>query len=147
MQRTSYSKGRVSQLLGEGFGERAAAEIANRLGLRDKRWFDRPLGTPVGALPRDLDESHRPKGLVAPEVVTRVTQIPKPFNQALFDALPVEQQQDIARIAALVVDAFTRYNAPPRGKATAWPKRQHDSDLTSKTLKGVPPKKRESGNQ
>lgn len=50
-ERSGYTKGRMSQQLKEGFGERAGLAIAERLGLRDKRWFERPLGTPVDAAP------------------------------------------------------------------------------------------------
>lgn len=46
--------------------------------------------------------------------VISIKQLPHPFSQALFDDLPEQQRQDVAKIAADVVDAFTRYNG--RGK-------------------------------
>lgn len=45
--------------------------------------------------------------------VKNVTALPEPFDQSSFDALPEQQQQDVAKLTAGIVDAFTRYNAPP----------------------------------
>ncbi len=123
MQRTGYTKGRVSQLLSEGFGERSAQTIAAKLRLRDARWFDRPLGTPVNAPPAKLNVSSgqidRPNG-PAPEPVTNVTLLPEPFDHDRFASLPEEQRRDIAKVAALMVDAFSRYNTPPDKRGRPW---------------------------
>lgn len=82
-----------------------------------------------------LDAFYRPKAAEAEmrrldgivhtaEVVTHVTQIPEPFDQALFDALPAQQRRDVAKMAALLVDAFTRYNdePPTTGEKGKWAK-------------------------
>lgn len=47
------SKGRVSQLLRGGFGERAGVNLATKLGLRYKRAFDSPIGS-------SFDEPYQP---------------------------------------------------------------------------------------
>lgn len=44
-------KSRLSQLLGEGFGERAGMTLAKKLKLRNERAFDQPIGTPFDAPP------------------------------------------------------------------------------------------------
>ena len=49
------TKGRITQLLKDGFGERAAESYARSLGLRDPRWFERPIGTPRDALPPSME--------------------------------------------------------------------------------------------
>lgn len=109
------------------------------------------FGVNLGAFYRPKEaraELNRLNGLDhTAEVVTRVTRTPKLFDQALFDDLPQQQQQDIAKITADIVAAFARYNEPNKGKTTAWPKRQHESDVMSKTLKGVTPKKKKGGSQ
>lgn len=46
MRRTQLSKGRLSQMLSSGFGERAGESLAEKLRITDRRWFDRPIGTP-----------------------------------------------------------------------------------------------------
>lgn len=42
-------KSRLAQLLKDGFGERAGVTLATRLGLRNKRAFDLPRGSPFDA--------------------------------------------------------------------------------------------------
>lgn len=109
------------------------------------------FGVNLGAFYRSKEaraELNRLNGLdQTAEVVTRVTRAPRLFDQALFDDLPEQQQQDIAKITADIVAAFARYNEPNKGKATAWPKRQYESEARSKTLKSVTTKKKKSENR
>lgn len=57
-------------------------------------------------------------------LVKPVTPLPAPFDEDRFDALSREQQSDVAHVAAYLVDAFARHNAPPTsGGRAAWKQR------------------------
>jgi len=106
----------------------AAATSVLRL---DPGWFDLPLGA---AIPKGVkldekgnvsfDRSHHParqNGQTATiERVKKVTLLPEPFDHDRFADLPEEQRRDIAKVAALMVDAFARHNTPPAKRARSW---------------------------
>lgn len=75
MLKTGYSKGRVTQLLHEGFGERAAISIATKLRLRDKRWFEQPVGTAPDSEP-STDDTRTPGTGTADTVAAGFVRIP-----------------------------------------------------------------------
>jgi len=47
--RSRLTKGRVTQLLNDGFGELAGVNLAKQLGIPDQRTFEREVGTPFDA--------------------------------------------------------------------------------------------------
>ena len=54
MRKGKLSKGRLSQMETSGFGERAGERLSKSLGIKDPRWFERPLGTPPNEPPQSL---------------------------------------------------------------------------------------------
>lgn len=64
---TGLSKGRIAQLLdvknvGEPFGERAATNLAAKIGLKDERWFDRTTPVECGFLGVPKSDEATPTG-------------------------------------------------------------------------------------
>lgn len=120
----------------------------------DPGWFDLPIGSAIPEGVR-LDEkgrafferppATRPNALGRTAgSVTNVTQIPEPFDQALFDALTPEQQQDIAQVAAFLTDVLARYSSPPKRERRAWNSDHEpiEKQITRGTRTPRPPKKK-----
>ncbi len=126
MQRTGYTKGRISQLLDkrEPFGELAAARLASKLGL-----------------PTDYFERDHAPGEAAPSV--QLTEPEKQWLQAFRD-LPAARAQ--ARLAEIEAEAkvFRDYVAERRPYVVPVDDAERPSDGYAGTLaetKNKPPKK------
>ncbi len=116
----------------KNIGDAIMAAATSELRL-DPGWFDLPLGTAIPEGVR-LDEKgnvsfdrHRgparqSRQIATVERVTEITLLPAPFDHDRFGQLPEEQRQDIAQVAALMVDAFSRYNPPPEKGGRSWGK-------------------------
>lgn len=75
------------------------------------------------------------------EDVTKVTSLPEPFDHDRFADLPQEQQRDIAQVAALMVDAFSRFNTPPEERARPWGKGSRSVEAEELQPTKRPPRK------
>ena len=116
-QKTGYSKGRVTQLEREGFGERSGIEVAKRLGLKDERWFEQPAGTPIKGSHQPALGVRRAAEVAEPAATYAVdsrnggdhaeTANAWPFStpRELFDSLPPETRSMIDGYIKGVADA------------------------------------------
>lgn len=117
MRKTGYTKGRVSQQLTKGFGERAGMTIAGKLNLADARWFERPLGTPRMAPPPppghlrvvDPDGRHDYQNLPAFFLNTKTHRGIWPLPSVppeVWAGLPPDRKRDIDIFAAGIARGF-----------------------------------------